>query len=214
LINLNLLIQMPLLAYVTVYHRDLVTAVFGGKFIDWSYLLPVVVGFSTLNVIDTSVTLTAQYRERAGIILASKALGIYNVLALLVLLPVLGLMGAVIASGSAQVLKNIYIWWFVRHEGKWLNWRQAMGACVLLWGGVVAICLLLKQVVSGHPMIQLLLGATVTGLAVLLHARSPALSVSDRNILGSVLSGREGRWMQIIGIIPRTSVPIRPDGPR
>jgi O-antigen/teichoic acid export membrane protein len=213
LINLNLLIQMPLLAYVAVYHKDLVTVVFGGKFIDWSYLLPIVVGFSTLKVINTSVTLTAQYRERAGVILASKVLGIYNVLALLVLLPVLGLMGAVIASGSAQVLKNVYIWLYVRHEGKWLNWWQAIGACVLLWGGVVAVCVWLKQSVTAHPMVHLLTGAFVTGLAVLVHSRSPALSASDRSILGSVLSGREGRLLQILGIIPRTGAPTRPDGP-
>jgi len=80
-------VQVPITAFVFVYHREIVQIVFGGKFLESSYLLPVVVVFSALNVIDKPVTLTAQYREKAGVILASKILSVYNVLVLLLLLP-------------------------------------------------------------------------------------------------------------------------------
>ncbi len=214
LLNLNLLVQMPLMAYVTVYHADLVTVVFGGKFTEWSYLLPLVVGFSTLNVIDKPVTLMAQYHERAGVILASKLLTVYNVIALIVLLPILGLAGAAIASGSAQVLKSTYIWWYVRQDGRWLHWQGALATCVLLWGGAVVVCWFLRQIVTVHPMVHLLVGAIIMGSTALLYVRSPALSASDRSILGSVLSGREQRLMKLVGMIPSTNPLPPPDGPR
>ena len=46
LVNLNLLIEWPAFAFSIVYHAEIVEVVFGGKFIDYSWLLPLVIGFS------------------------------------------------------------------------------------------------------------------------------------------------------------------------
>ena len=75
LVNLNLLMQWPVLAFVTAYHAEIVQVVFGGKFIEHSWLLPVIVGFATFNIIAVPVTLVAQYEEKVQVILWSKVFG-------------------------------------------------------------------------------------------------------------------------------------------
>ena len=111
IINMDLLIQLPVLTYAIAYHVELVQVIFGGKFIEDSWLLPLIAVFSTLSIIATPATLVAQYKEKAAIILVSKIFVIYNVLALLVLLPIAGLYGVAIATGSANVFKTAFIWW-------------------------------------------------------------------------------------------------------
>ncbi len=140
LLNLNLVLQWPILAYATAYHAEIVQVVFGGKFIEHSWLLPVMVVFTTLNVVATPVTLVAQQEEKAGIMLVSKVFGIYNVIALLVLIPIMGVYGAAIASGSAAVMKNGFVWWHVRKRARWMNAGRALLAGLTLWLTVIVVC--------------------------------------------------------------------------
>lgn len=203
LLNFSLLMQWPVLAYATAYHAEIVQVVFGGKFLEHSWLLPVVVAFSTLNIMATPVTLVAQYEEKAGIILLSKIFTIYNVTALLVLLPLAGVYGAAIASGSAQAFKNLFIWWHVRRRARWMNAWAAVLAGVGLWAGVVLVCEWLKTLAPGSAIVHLGTGVLVVGAGVLLHIRGPALAASDRAILASVLRGREASLLRRLGVLPR-----------
>ena len=201
LLDLNLLVQMPIVTYAIVYHREIVEVVFGGKFLQWSYLLSVVVAFSALNVIDKPVTLTAQYREQVGVILVSKVLGVYNIVALLVLLPIWGVTGAAIASGSAQVFKSVFIWWHVRDHARWIQWPMIVASTVGYWGVVVLLCLGLKETFQFPPLLDLIMGAIVVAAAGLMSLRGPMLSQSDREILASVMSGREAKALRLLGIL-------------
>jgi O-antigen/teichoic acid export membrane protein len=203
LLNINLLLLWPMLAFSLVYHADIVMVIFGGKYIENSWLLPLLIGFSVVNTIGTPVTLVAQYKEKAGIILLSKAFAIYNVIAMLALLPAYGVFGAGIARGSGQALKNVFIWWHVRHDARWTNARSAIGSSILLWGVVVALCCFLKAHVRMHEVLQLIIGAAICGLAALAHMRGPAVSESDRGILASVFEGKETRHLRRLGLLPR-----------
>lgn len=205
LVNMNLLLQLPIAAYATVYHADIVAVLFGGKFLDKSVLLPIIVWFATLQAIGTPATLVAQYAERASIILYSKVFAIYNVIAMLVLLPVAGLYGAAIATGTAQVLKNLFIWWFVRRTARWTNWFAVCGSTILIWGGAIGGCWLLKSEFGTPPIVNMVCGALVIGTALLLYIRSPAISKSDREILGSILRGKEARILRWVGVLPRVT---------
>lgn len=204
LMNLTLMVQLPMLAFVTVYHAELVTLVFGTKYVDHSWLLPLIAGFATVNVIATPATLVAQYQEKAGIILASKVFAGYNVLALLALLPVAGLYGAAMASGSAQVLKNLFIWWHVRRQARWINFGAVMATIGLLWGGVVGLCFVLKSHLAMPGWADLLTGGVLCAIAALVYIRTPALSASDRTLLASLLHGREAVLLRRVGLLPRT----------
>jgi O-antigen/teichoic acid export membrane protein len=201
LVNINLLWELPLAAYVVAYHREIVQVLFGGKFLDHSILLPVVVGFTTLQVFGTPATLVAQYMEKASIILYSKVFSIYNIAAMLMLLPFAGLYGAAIATGTAQLMKNLFIWWFVRRIARWTNWMAVSVSALAIWGGAVALCLGLKHVTSWPPIFDLLGGMLVVGVGWLLYIRSPAVSHSDREILGNLLHGREARILRWVGVL-------------
>jgi O-antigen/teichoic acid export membrane protein len=207
LLNTNLMLQLPILVYAICYHTELVRVIFGGKFVEHSWLLPFIVGFATINVMAIPVTLVAQYEEKAGIILLGKIFGVYNVVALLVLLPIAGLYGAALASGSAQALKNLFVWWHVRDKARWLNGGAVVLASLTVWGGAAGICYLVKSLVRAPEILQLLMGAVICGIAALLYMRSPAVSASDRRILGTVLAGREARLLQMLGLAGRAEKP-------
>ena len=54
LVNMNLVLWWPVLTYATAYHAELVQVVFGGKFIEYSWLLPMVLFFAAHNVMGTA----------------------------------------------------------------------------------------------------------------------------------------------------------------
>lgn len=208
LLNTNLLLAWPVLAFSLAYHGEVVAVVFGGKFGDYSALLPWIVAFGLLQTISMPVTLVAQYEEKAGIILLSKIFAIYNVIALLVLIPLAGLYGAVIATGSAALFKNLFIWWHVRDLARWMNFWAMLWASTLTWAGVVGACLLLKSWTDVPKFLDLLAGLAFCGLGVLVHIRTAALSDADRQILANVLRGREAQLLKRVGLV--RSADLRP----
>lgn len=200
LLNTSLLVQMPMLAYAIGYHQEIVRVLFGGKFIEHSVLLPIVMAFATANVISSPVTLVAQYSERASTILFSKIFAIYNVAALLILIPRAGVFGAAFAVGSADLLKNLFIWWHVRRTARWTNFQSAMVATVTIWGTYVALTHALKSVAM-PDVAQMACGAALAAIASLLYVRSSALSSSDRTLFQSILHGKETRLLRLLGLI-------------
>ncbi len=201
LLNMNLLLQMPALAFAFAYHHEIVQLVFHGKFIDKSWLLPTLLGFATLNIVDSPAALVAQYEEKAHILLLSKMFAAYNILAMFVLVPFFGIYGAAMAGGSAQVLKNFFIWWCVRKRARWTNARGALISSVGIWGCTVAICYALKSFLPGHALVQVGAGCVIFAAAGLLYIRSPALSDSDRDILKSVVPDKASGLMRRLGFI-------------
>ncbi len=200
LANLTGAMQMPLFAYALAYHAELVSVFFDGKFLDSSWVLPLIAGFSTLNRVELPVTMVAQYQEKASIILLSKMFTVYNAVMLLVLIPVAGVYGAALATGTAQLLKNLFIWWHVRDMARWTNLRAVLAMTVIIWGPCLVLCFALKQLPAVSPGLHLLVGAVLCGVGTFLYVRSPALAPSDREILASVFHGREARflaWLRI-----------------
>jgi len=55
--------------------------------------------------------------------------------------------------------------------------------------------------VHAPALAHLVLGAAICGAAVLVHLRSPAISASDRALLGSVLRGKESRVLRMVGLL-------------
>jgi O-antigen/teichoic acid export membrane protein len=202
LVNLNGLLQWPMLAFATAFHADIVGVLFAGKFLAQSWLLPVIVGFATINRVDEPVTMVAQYQEKVFVILLGKFSVIYNVIALLVLIPVAGVFGAAIATGSAQTMKNLYVWWHARALARWTNFGRALTMAAVIWGGCTVVCFALKHLSPGLPWVHLMVGAVLCGAATILYARSPALATSDREILASVFHGREASILRWLGILP------------
>lgn len=201
LLNLTMIVQLPIAAYFTAYHREIVQLLFGGKFLAYSWLLPMIALFATVNRVADPVILVAQYEEKVAVILWSKLAGIYNAVTMLLFVPWLGLYGAALSTGSAQALKNLYIWWRVRDMARWINFPALFCSSLVIWGLVVAVCYALKAALPAHPWLQLLCGAGVCGLATLIHIRSPAISSSDRQLLSSLFHGRERHLLVWLGLV-------------
>ena len=202
LVNLNLIVQWPILAYVTAYHRELVQVMLAGKFVDYSWLLPMFMAFSILNGVETPVGLVAQYEEKAGTLLLGKLFAAYNVVAMVVLVPYFGVYGAVLASGTAQVLKNAFVWWAVRNRAIWLNARASLAISISLWGATAVVCSAAKALLPIPDLAQLLLGVVVCCAVGLVYIRTPVLSASDRAIISSVLGEKGVGLLRHIGFLP------------
>jgi len=202
LLNMNFLLQWPALAFATAYHHEIVQLIFHSKFIESSWLLPVVMGFATLNVVADPVSLVAQYEEKAHVLLLSKLFAAYNVLAMFLLVPWLGIYGAAIAAGTAQTAKNLFVWWYVRDRAVWTNARASVLSSVGIWGTVVGLCYGIKTVLHAPALVQVVVGALIFIPAGLLYIRTPALSRSDREILKTVTPGKATGIMQRVGFLP------------
>jgi O-antigen/teichoic acid export membrane protein len=200
LLNVNLLALWPIFGYSIAYHAEIVRVIFGGKFVEQSWLLPMILGFALVNVISTPVALIAQYEEKPHIQLLSKVFAVYNVAALFLLIPRLGLYGAALAIGSSQTLKNLFVWWHVRRRAVWVN-ASALWFSGALWAGVATVCLTLKAVLPVPSVVQLALGAVIVAGASLIHFRAPILGSSDREILLRLFHGKEIRLLQWLGLV-------------
>jgi O-antigen/teichoic acid export membrane protein len=202
LINCSLIAQMPIIAYTAVYHRDIVALLLGGKFLDISWLLPVVVAFGiTSNVIAIPVTCVAQYEEKASLILLSQLFGLYQIGCMIVLVPVAGLLGAAIATGTFHLFRNLFVWWHVRRNARWLNFPAVLMWNVFIWGTAIALCEVLRHVVAVPPLVAMAVGLVICTLALLLYVRSPALCASDRDLLAQLFHGREARLLKKLGVL-------------
>ncbi len=214
LLNMNLLVLWPVLAFSIPYHGEIVRVVFGGKFIEQSWLLCVFLAFATLNSFSTPVALVAQYEEKAHIQLLSKVFAAYNVLALFVLVPYMGLYGAALAIGSSQVFKNTFVWWHMRRRAVWVNAGSSVLASIVLWGTAVLLCLGIKSLTAGPAVVQLLLGSAVFMCFLVVHVRGPILCASDREILLRLFPGKEMRFLRVLGLlspaVPASGLRCRP----
>ena len=208
LLDINLLLLWPILAFAVVYHVEIVQLVFAGKFVEYSWLLPITLFFSTVNSIAFPVTLVAQYEEKAEIILLSKIFVGYNIVAMILLLPILGIYGAILARGSAEAFKNLFIWWRVRSTARWTNAKAVLVTALLLWGAIALACFESKRLFSASPIVNVAIGAVLCGIGMLVYVRSPAIGASDRLILATVLHGRESKLLQLLGLIPRAKAVI------
>ncbi|MCP5328977.1 MAG: oligosaccharide flippase family protein [Steroidobacteraceae bacterium] len=206
LLNMNLAYHLPVLVFSIVCHREIVDFVFGGKFQQYSSLLPLVVAMATTgNVFAVPITIVAQYQEKARLILFSEIFGLYQVLAMLVLIPALGLYGAALSTGSFHLLRNLFVWWNVRDLARWTSWRSTIMSALFVWGATLAIGWVVTTWLSLPPLLDLILVGLLCALAALVYFRAPGLCATDRELIGNVMQGREARLLRLAGILAPAS---------
>src|SRR5690606_37133894 len=173
---------------------------FVGKFLEYSPLLTIVFAFAAANSIDVPVTLVAQLKEKAHVILASRIFGVYNIVGLVVLIPVLGIAGAMLASGSAVLMKNVFIWWFVRDIAVWKDAFRFLRVTVLAWLPFVGVAALVK-LLDAPPLAELALGAGLWAAFFGLYVRFGALAPEQRELISTLFPGRETKLLRAFGFV-------------
>jgi O-antigen/teichoic acid export membrane protein len=199
LFDASLLSRVPIVAFTGIYHREIVEVAFAGRFLEYSYLLPLVALFTIATAVSTPITLVAQLQEKPQVILASKVFGVLGIGASAVLIPLAGVVGAVIASGMAIVLKNLFIWWFVRDLARWTDAARFSWRSVLVWTGFTGLALPHQAWLADRPVTMLLTGLVLWAAFSLLQVRV-AVTAEHRAVVGGMFTGRERRVLQWLGL--------------
>ncbi|WDP90549.1 MAG: oligosaccharide flippase family protein [Desulfobacter sp.] len=150
LLKLTYLFQVPLFCFFLLYSQEMIIVFFSGKFLDYYLILVAVSIISLLNAFQTPLGLTAQLKEKAEIILYSKVFAVYNIFADIVLIHFFGIWGAVIATGSATLAKNLFIWFFVREFASFSGMSSFFFSLGLYWTGVAGTGWLLGCLIQNH----------------------------------------------------------------
>ena len=197
LFTLSVLARLPVCVFTAVYHREIVEVVFNGRFLEYSYLLALVAAFSLGSVIATPITLVAQLEEKAQFILASKIFGILGIGASVLLIPLAGVVGAVIATGTAILLKNLFIWWFVRDLARWTNARSFVLSATAIWGTFAAFALQQRAWLAEQPALSLAVALVIWAVFGVFQVRV-AMPPEQRAIMSNMFSGPERKVLQLL----------------
>ena len=187
LVKTNFIFALPCLFFIILFSQDLIRFCFDGKFIEYTPILSVMFSFSVINSIPVGIV--AQYRERADIVLYSKIFSIYNLVADVVLISFFGIWGAAVATGSAILAKNCFIWFFVRQDANFCGMSPFFIKILLFWLSIALITQMLLQSVPLPIPLELILGILIFSIAFFLQFRLDYYSLTEKKALAQAALG-------------------------
>lgn len=185
LLKLAVIFSLPITAFLSCYHSSLVSVVFGSKFQSYSYLIGVVSCFAMVTRFGSVVSFVAQLAEKAGVILFSKIFILYNVVALLWLVPRIGVLGAAIATGTALIMKELFIWWHVRDLASLRGMARFFSMSLAYWLAFAAVSFFVRKI-SVAPLAEFCIGTLLFAAFGLIYLRIPLLSVREKQFIRNV----------------------------
>ncbi|MEW6428835.1 MAG: lipopolysaccharide biosynthesis protein [Thermodesulfobacteriota bacterium] len=193
--------QFPLFMFFFLLGKEFITVFFGGKFVEYAPVLTAVAFCNLVNAIQLPVGLVAQLRERADIILYSKMFALYNLVADVVLIHFLGIWGAVIATGSAVFMKNLYVWFYIRREAGFVGMGQFFTRMIGCWM-MVAMVWQIADVLFERNYEIVVIGLSFIVLGVFLQIRFLHLTEWERKKLSEVRwrNRRIVRMLNFVGL--------------
>ncbi len=199
LVKINYLVQFPILVLVASAPEQIINVIFGGKFLQYANLLVAAFAFPALYCFQGPVTIMAQLGERAGIILASKIFAPYNVVAVIVLIPIMGVYGAIVATGTAQLFKSLFVWYFVREVASFRGTGIFFLTQILMW----TICLVLARTLIGEfsDLAGLAIAAVLVGLFALAGLRLARFNNQESEFVRKVIGDRRALILERLGVI-------------
>jgi len=156
LVKINYLFNIPIFFFIAIFGEEFIKIFFGGKFLEYRHVLTVVYFFTMINAFQMPLGLVAQLKEKADIILYSKIFAVYNLIADILLIMYFGIWGAVFATGTAVLGKNIFIWFFVRKEANFKGMGRYFSTSIFFWICVTSLVLVLKYFLSNYIMVFIL----------------------------------------------------------
>jgi O-antigen/teichoic acid export membrane protein len=181
LVKTSYLFNLPVFFFLVVFDKPFVLLVFGSDYAPYAHVLTAVYFFRLTGGFDIPVNLVAQIRERADVILYSKVFAVYNLIANFVLIRYLGIWGAVLATGTAVMGKNLFIWYFVREAASFRGIVHFFLKTIVFW----AVSAVIAWQVSGlfeSALATLSTGIAVFALAFILQFRMPLFNEQDRRL--------------------------------
>ena len=170
LVKINYLFNIPIFFFIAIFGEEFIKIFFGGKFLEYRHVLTVVYFFTMINAFQMPLGLVAQLKEKADIILYSKIFAVYNLIADILLIMYFGIWGAVFATGTAVLGKNIFIWYFVRKEASFKGMGKYISTSIVFWLAVSAIVVSLKHSMSNY-LIVFIIGVIIFSISFVLQFR-------------------------------------------
>lgn len=188
LIKITYITTIPLFIGVVLLGQDMIELFFGGKFIEYSPVLSTIFFVAVLNAFQTPLGLAAMLKERADIMLYSKIFAFYNIAADILLIPVLGIWGAVLATGTATLGKNLFVWFFVRREASFSGMTGFFTALIAFWTITGAFIWGLDRFFELNSLGQFVTGSLLISFGFLLQFRMGLFTKNESGILQSAFS--------------------------
>jgi O-antigen/teichoic acid export membrane protein len=162
LTKLNYLLLIPGFFVLLYYGADVLKLVFGPEYSDAH---PYLVGLAFFFFAERfPIAYVTKAKERMDVVAISKLASVYNLVLSVLLIRSFGLGGVVFATGSAQMMKQVYIYWhtksFVRVSFPGLS-LLALTAAAAVWAGLARLA------TDGFP------GGWMIGLSVTLLGFAP-----------------------------------------
>ena len=181
LIKVNLIFALPVFCFLMLFSRDIILIFFNGKFVDYAMVLCTI--FFFFEVLSVPTALVAQLQEKAKIIFYSKIFALYNLLADIILIQWIGIWGAALATGTAVLGKNLFIWNFVRTDATLKGMGNFFTKLILFWG-IASLVIGGLNRLSPDPMRHFLLGGGLFTLLFFLQFQCRLFN-SDEQMLAT-----------------------------
>ncbi len=153
-------VVFPVLLVVWVVSEPLIMHVFGEKYLEAVTVFVVLLMFNFFSVLEMPSDLVLQAIEKVDAILYAQIFSVYNVVLAIILMPAYGLLGVAFATGSALMLKTLFLFYMVKkHTAVSLPWV---------------------------PILKIMLNSCIAGLAAFLVIDT---SMSVFNLLLSIFTG-------------------------
>lgn len=137
----NLFFFAPILMAYLALNENLVKVIFGGEYLPAVWLLGGILAYQILNIFQYPLGLVVFALEQNQINFYSRIFSVYNLIADLILVRMLGVSGVLFATASAITFKNLFIYFKVRrHIELTLDWQSyiriffnAFLTSIILW---------------------------------------------------------------------------------
>jgi O-antigen/teichoic acid export membrane protein len=199
LLKINYLVQFPIFVFVAAVPAEIISVIFAGKFIEYKYLLVAAFGFPAMYGFQLPVMMMAQLTERAGIILASKVFAAYNVAAAIVLIPIIGAYGAIVATGTAQLFKSLFVWFFVKDVATFRGTGMFFFTQIALWISCWATVTFVARDMADFW--SLITAIIIVGLFAMFGVRFARFNNRESELIRRVSGTRVARVLEAVGII-------------
>ncbi len=135
--KINFLILIPVFLVIVFFGKEFLVFIFGDKY-SGSY--PYFVGLSFFFFAGMfPIGYVTAAKEIVHINAISKLIGIYNLILDIILIQIFGLLGVVIATGSANLLKNLYSYWHTKYYTKITFPAKKLFSCALISGLIMSV---------------------------------------------------------------------------
>ncbi len=134
LMKIQYFIALPVFFVVMTIAPEMIELLFGDKYNNSIDVFIAIFAFTIIGGFTGPVSIVAQLEEKAGIIFFSKIFMIYNLIAAILLTPYFGVVGVAIATGTAKIFKDLFIWFFVRDVAKVDKFASFIFKTILFWG--------------------------------------------------------------------------------